>query len=642
MNDYISQGLEALEVGDSEAAISLLTQALDLNPNSDDAYAYRGNAYYNLAEYALALADLTQALRLNPDHRDAYHFRGQTNEKLNCLEAALADYTTDLELNPTNADSYFNRAIVYEEFGDLDAAIADYSAAIELSPCSVYYYLRGSVKQRMTDFTGAMADFSAGLELDPSSAVCYSGRAFLHTKLDDLDSALADYSAAIALEPKSIYYHLRGCVKNSMDDLAGAMADYDTAIELDSTNGDAYYFRGRAHHRLEDFEASIADLTVAIEIACNDTASYMMRAWSYEKAESWAEAIADYTRCLQLEPDNAHYWHWRGLIYQTVGQEAAALADFRHACQLNPDLMDELEPILRELQANLEAHSSMDDPFATPATLESLLAELEALIGLPNVKQEVTKLINFVRVQQMRRDRGMATPPLSLHMVFTGNPGTGKTTVARLISRIFNVLGLLSSGHLVEVDRSGLVAGFVGQTALKTAEVIRQARGGVLFIDEAYTLNSKGGNDYGQEAIDTLLKGMEDYRNDLIVVVAGYAKPMVEFLSSNPGLQSRFNRYVLFEDYTDTELYQILQLFCTESGYQLASTAEDTLLSFIAEQRHCNPTAFGNARGVRNLFEQAVATQASRIIDAGAVSDADLAMLTIADFGATSRLQAVG
>ena len=192
---------------------------------------------------------------------------------------------------------------------------------------------------------------------------------------------------------------------------------------------------------------------------------------------------------------------------------------------------------------------------------DELMEQLESLVGLETVKKEVKNLVNLVKVRKLRQENDLPVPPMSFHMVFVGNPGTGKTTVARLISGLYAAIGVLSKGQLVEVDRSGLVAGYVGQTALKTQEVIQSALGGVLFIDEAYSLARKGmENDFGREAIDTLVKLMEDHRDDFLVIVAGYTQEMHDFLTSNPGLISRFNKYIDFPDYTDDELMQILEL----------------------------------------------------------------------------------
>jgi len=247
-------------------------------------------------------------------------------------------------------------------------------------------------------------------------------------------------------------------------------------------------------------------------------------------------------------------------------------------------------------------------------TLEELLAELDGLCGLEQVKQDVKSLINLVKVRRLREEAGLPVPPMSLHLVFLGNPGTGKTTVARLLARLYHAIGVLPKGQLVEVDRSGLVAGFVGQTALKTQEVIQKAIGGVLFIDEAYALvNQDNGNDFGREVIEVLLKNMEDHRKDLVVIVAGYSQLMEKFIHSNPGLESRFNKYFYFEDYDGAQLFTILQSMCVKNGYVLTPEGEALArreLMALYEDRDEN---FGNARDVRNLFEQAVARQSDRM-----------------------------
>ena len=201
-------------------------------------------------------------------------------------------------------------------------------------------------------------------------------------------------------------------------------------------------------------------------------------------------------------------------------------------------------------------------------TLEQLLAELDGLCGLEKVKRDVKSLVNLVKVRRLRQQADLPVPPMSLHLVFLGNPGTGKTTVARLLAGIYRAIGVLSKGQLVEVDRSGLVAGFVGQTALKTQQAVEKALGGVLFIDEAYALTNTGSpGDFGREAVEVLLKNMEDHRDELIVIVAGYTGPMEAFLHSNPGLESRFNKYFVFDDYDGGQLMDIFRSMCRRHGY---------------------------------------------------------------------------
>ncbi len=246
--------------------------------------------------------------------------------------------------------------------------------------------------------------------------------------------------------------------------------------------------------------------------------------------------------------------------------------------------------------------------------LEDLLKELDSLVGLKQIKNDVRSLINLIKVRKLREDNGLTVPPLSLHMVFTGNPGTGKTTVARLLSRIYRSIGILSKGTLLEVDRSGLVAGYVGQTALKTKEAVEKAKGGILFIDEAYSLAPEGsGNDFGQEAIGIILKSMEDLRNELVVIVAGYPEPMDRFISSNPGLESRFGKYFTFEDYNSTELFEIFKSMCEKNQYKTDDEAWKFAEELFADMYNNRDDNFGNARDVRNIFERAVSNHSDRV-----------------------------
>lgn len=238
--------------------------------------------------------------------------------------------------------------------------------------------------------------------------------------------------------------------------------------------------------------------------------------------------------------------------------------------------------------------------------------KLNNLIGLTAIKNDVSNMINLVKMQIKRKEQGLKTVPVSLHLVFTGNPGTGKTTIARILADIYKEIGVLSKGQLVEVDRSGLVAGYVGQTAIKTQEKINEALGGILFIDEAYTL-VKDGQDFGQEAIDTLLKAMEDHRDDFIVIVAGYTNLMQNFINSNPGLKSRFNKYIEFPDYSADELVRIFYSMCNEYQYTLTADADIILKEKLFEMEKNKDANFANARDVRNLFEMVITRQATRL-----------------------------
>lgn len=279
----------------------------------------------------------------------------------------------------------------------------------------------------------------------------------------------------------------------------------------------------------------------------------------------------------------------------------------------------------------VEKAEASEENVATPEKIEDLKAELDDLIGLEGIKREVNNLINMVTIHELRKQNGLNTVDMSLHMVFSGNPGTGKTMIARLMARIYKSLGVLSKGHLVEVDRSGLVAGYVGQTAAKTSEVIQKALGGVLFIDEAYTLTSgRNENDFGQEAVDTLLKAMEDNREDLVVIIAGYDGLMDTFIHSNPGLESRFNRYLHFDDYSIDEMLDILDLQLKKGQYQLTDEAKESVREYIVDA-NTSSIAFGNARGIRNIFERLLVAQANRLALAESLDKDALMTITAED-----------
>lgn len=277
-----------------------------------------------------------------------------------------------------------------------------------------------------------------------------------------------------------------------------------------------------------------------------------------------------------------------------------------------------------------------DDYFAKEVkqdnrTLESLLEELDSLIGLETVKKDVHSLLNFIKIANIRKSKGMKVPTISYHLVFTGNPGTGKTTIARLIAQLYYKMGLLSTGQLIETDRSALVAGYLGQTAIKTQKVIQQALGGVLFIDEAYSLAKDNEDSYGQEAIETLLKAMEDYRDELVVIVAGYDELMHRFIDSNPGLRSRFNKYFHFPDYVGEELVAIFERFCTNNGYLLDEESKKYLSQEFNTMYENRDDNFGNARTVRNVFENAIRHQANRLAYLSDYNDRDLMCLNYQD-----------
>ncbi len=263
--------------------------------------------------------------------------------------------------------------------------------------------------------------------------------------------------------------------------------------------------------------------------------------------------------------------------------------------------------------------------------LNEVMDELNSLVGLDEVKTEIRSLINLIKVRKMREQYHLPEIEMSYHMVFTGSPGTGKTTVARIVGRIYKELGILSKGTVTETDRSGLVAGYVGQTALKVKEVVEKSLGGVLFIDEAYALVGNTSNDFGGEALDTLVKLMEDHRKDLVVIVAGYTEEMKEFLKSNTGLVSRFNRFITFPDYSPDELCEILSGMAKKNGFVLEEKVKESLLDYVSHMPDNRRREFGNARGIRNLFEAMLVNQANRVVSEEVCSMEELTKLKFED-----------
>lgn len=339
------------------------------------------------------------------------------------------------------------------------------------------------------------------------------------------------------------------------------------------------------------------------------------------KERETASAILDYIHVLVSidrtisEKEDIFFKSIRDSVYQEIGWQKESQRPFRG---------EENRSALHGDQANQGKECNK--------SVEEIINEIESLIGLENIKAEVKSLVNSLQVQQMRKSQGLPNPEISNHMIFYGNPGTGKTTIARQLGQLYRQLGILSKGHFIETDRSGLVGGYLGQTALKTTEVLTSALGGILFIDEAYTLSSTHGEDqYGQEAIDTILKYMEDHRDDLIVIAAGYEDLMGEFLRSNPGMKSRFNKYFHFSDYSEDELLEIFLQISSNSSYFLDGKAKEHLRGIITEIIRSKPENFGNGRTMRNLFERSLANQANRIVALSTSDRIDLQRIAAED-----------
>ncbi len=312
------------------------------------------------------------------------------------------------------------------------------------------------------------------------------------------------------------------------------------------------------------------------------------------------------------ELDLSHLEQWGPGKFPGLGGDPAAPTPPTEPPTTNPDgtqiIVDRSDQPTQTAPTDQPTTPTEQAPEQPPKTLEELLAELDALVGLTAVKGEIHRQVAVLRIEAKRESAGLKVPTITRHLVFVGNPGTGKTTVARLVAGIYRALGLLTKGQLVEVDRSELVAGYLGQTAMKTADVVKSAVGGVLFIDEAYSL---AGDQYGTEAVDTLVKEMEDRRHDLVVIVAGYPEPMAYFIAQNPGLASRFRTTIDFVDYTDDELVGIFKVVATGADYDISAEVEKRFREMLGSVRR-GPT-FGNGRYSRNVLEAAIGQHAWRL-----------------------------
>jgi AAA+ superfamily predicted ATPase len=323
-----------------------------------------------------------------------------------------------------------------------------------------------------------------------------------------------------------------------------------------------------------------------------------------------------------------------GINFRLIGQPEGAVAAFGEilsgqATALPLSVEEDPTSVAVVLPTDINEENKFK-VLGTDDEVSGILSELTEMIGLQAVKNEIVGLAKFIKVSRMRKVRGFKQAPISLHLIFTGNPGTGKTTVARLVAKLYKALGLLSKGHLVEVDRGGLVSQYVGGTAIKTKEVVESALEGVLFVDEAYSLYKETTwGDVGSEAVDTLLKLMEDHRGRLAVIVAGYTDKMTDFIASNPGLQSRFTRQIEFDDYTADEMLRIFERNAGDNSFELDPDARQTLLDHF--QKIEGDSGFGNGRGVRNTFEAAIVAHANRIGGCPEASDDDLKLIVQED-----------
>ncbi|GHV89343.1 hypothetical protein AGMMS50267_17030 [Spirochaetia bacterium] len=467
-----------------------------------------------------------------------------------------------------------------------------------------YYYNNGN-------FQEAIDAYSKAIESDPCYGVSYLNRGLAYEKQKDYSKAIIDFTHIFSLKDSYLY-------------------------------AEAYVYRARVLYKIKEYDKAISDCKSAIKIDPSFEESFIILGTIYQEIGKDKESIQCFSKAILLDSENNLAFMFRGDIYKKLGRYKNAISDYKAVLELDPkneyvkkSLAETLGEILDDNDFEEQATTDIEYNTETEDNVKSLdeyIMELNELIGLKRVKDEVNTIINLLKVKKLRESKGLKQASMSLHLVFSGNPGTGKTTIARILGNIYRALGVLSKGHLIEVDRAGLVAGYIGQTAIKTTEVIAKAMGGILFIDEAYSLTENGSdNDYGNEAVDTLLKAMEDHRDDFIVIVAGYPEPMSNFLKSNPGLQSRFNTFIHFDDYSANELFDIFLGLCKKYSYTISDEAKEYLCEYFVILYNNKQDNFANAREVRNFFENTMKKQANRLVLDNDITDDELLEITLGD-----------
>jgi len=493
--------------------------------------------------------------------------------------------------NNISALSYLRSGKVKFTLKNFEGAINEYSKALKIDPeYTDALYERGLSKIEIHDFEGAIKDYTKALKINPEFYYGYGFRGDVNTTLGEYTAALADYEQALEINPNYCHALSRaGYLKAELKDYKGAIDYYSRAIDIDSTKAVNFFNRGLSKRRLSQLVDAIDDFDKAINLSQNDCKHLYVRSLTHLELDNIDIAINDLELILRIDPN-----------YLDVSNKLKNLK--------NDKFRTKDDDLKNQSNKNLITQQNQNN-------IDKLLENLNSFIGLHDVKKEIEILINFQQIRIEREKYGFLNEPINNHMVFYGPPGTGKTEIARLVGKIFKCLGILSKGHFIEADRSSLIGGYIGQTAIKTNDVLQSALGGVLFIDEAYSLNSSSvSGDFGAECISTILKFMEDKRDDFILIVAGYEKEMSEFLNVNAGLKSRFNSQLYFPNFTEKELLEILLKIAKDKGYRVLENSKTSLRNKIAQISEIKKPTFGNARSMRNLLEIAIKNQARRLM----------------------------
>jgi len=583
-----------LQNGNFQKAVECYRQAVDAMPDYYEAYYAMAKAYEGLGQQDKANQCMNNARELES---------GDTDEQKPREELPPSPVTPkrpvtlqEIEL-PDKAGKLIELGELFEQKGELEKALEYYRQAAKEDPKCVPAYLRqGQVYVKKKYISKAWFLTKRAHLLEPKNPEILHTLGVIRTYQHDYPEAVKFIRQSLAIRPGSaVVYNDLGNAYLKMGKLRETLECFRKAVELDPYNREYKDMLAEVENAVPRFTQEVDKKPPPPPIPSDQSPSGGFGLGKVLKGMDMKGAITA-QKSTGEKPPPIPSGSPAGSPLDTAGK----------------DTLPEIEDL----------------------SLEQVLAELNRLVGVEPVKKEVESLVKFLKVQKLREAKGLATSKISLHAVFYGPQGTGKTTVARLLGKVFKALGILSKGHMVETDRSELVADSVGQTAIKTGKVIDSARHGILFIHEAYTLSPSGSeNDFGAEAIDTILKRMEDDHDQLVVIAAGCPEEMQRFLESNPGLKYRFNRFFYFEDYKPEEMLAIFRLFCADGGFRIDKQAEDILLAHFESLYRQRDRNFGNGRTVRNLFERVIRFQAVRIgdLESNAITDEVLISITAND-----------
>ncbi|MGD2089300.1 MAG: tetratricopeptide repeat protein [Candidatus Aminicenantes bacterium] len=542
------------------------------------------------------------------------------------FQKAVECYRQAVEAMPDYHEAYYAMAKAYEGLGQQDKVTRCMNKARELEASDANYQkprkeLSPGPVTSPDPVTSQQPVKQHKIEL-PVEAEVFIEKGEIYEHKGELQEALKYYQRAAKEDPNCALAYLRqGQVYVKKKYISKAWFLTKRAHLLEPKNPEILHTLGVIRTYQHDYPEAVRFIRQALNIKPGTAIVYNDLGIAYLKMGKLRETLECFRKAVELDPDNREF---RGMLAEVE----KAFPQFSQEEDKKPSP----PPIPSRSPSGSAGDTASGDTLAEPGDLspEQVLAELNRLVGQETIKKEVESLVKFLKVQKLREEKGLPFSKISQHAVFYGLPGTGKITVARLLGKLFKAAGILSKGHLIEVDRSELVAEYAGQTAIKTDKVIDSARHGILFIHEAYTLAPSGSEkDFGFEAIDTILKRMEDDRHQLVVIAAGCPDEMQRFLESNPVLKSRFNRFFYFEDYKPEKMLAIFRLFCTDGGFRMEKETEETLRVHFESLYQQRDRYFGNGRVVRNLFERVIRYQAVRISDLDPDAITDEALITI-------------